>query len=89
MPKLPEASTGWQIGIRPENIQIASKGLSADVGAVDYMGAETVLRLSLGDQNLMARINGRATVQPGETVNITWKAKDVHLFDDNGIRRTG
>ena len=82
-------SSGWQIGVRPENIQIASKGLAAEVGAVDYMGAETVLRLKLGSQNLMARLNGRASAEPGETVNIAWKAKDVHLFDENGIRRTG
>ena len=89
MPKGVGKSSGWQIGVRPENIQIASKGLAAEVGAVDYMGAETVLRLKLGSQNLMARLNGRASAEPGETVNIAWKAKDVHLFDENGIRRTG
>ena len=89
MPKVPAKSTGWQIGIRPENIQIASRGLQTEVRAVDYMGAETVLRLKLGSQNLMARVNGRAAAQPGETVNISWKVKDVHLFDEHGIRRTG
>ncbi len=89
MGKVPNASAGWQIGIRPENIQIASKGLSTEVAAVDYMGAETVLRLKLGAQSLMARVNGRAAVGPGETVKIAWKAKDVHLFDEQGIRRTG
>lgn len=86
--KTPKGSDGWQIGIRPENIQIASKGLPTEVAAVDYMGAETVLRLKLGPQNLMARVNGRASATPGETVNIAWKAKDVHLFDEHGIRRT-
>lgn len=85
---LPKQSTGWQIGIRPENIQIATKGLSTQVAAVDYMGAETVLRLKLGSQNLMARLNGRAAAAPGETVKIAWKAKDVHMFDEHGIRRT-
>lgn len=89
IPKLPDKTTGWQIGVRPENIQIASTGLATEVGAVDYMGAETVLRLRLGSQNLMARINGRAAATPGETINIAWKTKDVHLFDATGIRRTG
>ncbi len=89
VPKMPDRSAGWQIGVRPENIQIASKGLTTEVGAVDYMGAETVLRLKLGSQNLMARVNGRASATPGETINIAWKTKDVHLFDEHGIRRTG
>ena len=89
MGKTPKASAGWHIGIRPENIQIASKGLTTQVAAVDYMGAETVLRLKLGAQSLMARVNGRAAVGPGETVKIAWKSKDVHLFDEQGIRRTG
>ena len=86
--KVPKNTVGWQIGVRPENIQITRDGLATKVGAVDYMGAETVLRLSLGSQNLMARVAGRAKVSPGETVKIGWKAKDVHLFDENGIRRT-
>ncbi|MCP5084689.1 MAG: ABC transporter ATP-binding protein [Alphaproteobacteria bacterium] len=89
IPKVAGTSGSWQIGIRPENIHIAAKGLAAEVGAVDYMGAETVLRLKLGSQNLMARVNGRASAAPGETVNISWKAQDVHLFDEHGIRRTG
>lgn len=89
VPKAVAKSSGWQIGVRPENIQVTTKGLSAQVGAVDYMGAETVMRLKLGAQSLMARINGRAAAAPGETVHIAWKAKDVHLFDEHGIRRTG
>jgi len=80
---------GWRLGVRPENIGIARKGLPAEVRAVDYMGAETVLRMRHGAQNLMVRINGRTTAVPGETLNLAWKAKDTHLFDEKGIRRGG
>ncbi len=86
---IPDADPGWQLGIRPENIEIRKKGLKAEVGAVDYMGAETVLRLQVGQQNVMVRLNGRAAAAPGDSVHISWNANDVHLFDERGIRRSG
>ncbi|HEX9791207.1 MAG TPA: ABC transporter ATP-binding protein [Kiloniellales bacterium] len=86
---LPPAKPGWFLGIRPEKVFVADRGLSVQVGAVDYMGAETVLRLRHGTQDLMARINGRATAAPGDTLRIAWHGGDIHLFDDKGIRRGG
>lgn len=84
-----DAADGEQIGVRPENIKIGVKGLKATVGAVDYMGAETVLRLRAGQENVMARVNGRASAEAGDEVRITWDAGDVHVFDEKGIRRNG
>jgi sn-glycerol 3-phosphate transport system ATP-binding protein len=86
---LPPVAPGWMLGVRPENITIAERGLPVKVGAVDYMGAETVLRLRHGTQDLMARIGGRVTAVPGEALCVAWKADDVHLFDEKGIRRGG
>ncbi len=86
---IPSGLPGWQLGGRPEKIKISRKGLPVEISAVDYMGAETVLRLRYGKQNLMARIDGRATVSPGEQLKISWSAKDIHLFDEKGIRRGG
>lgn len=84
-----DIAPGWQLGIRPENIEISSKGQPAKVDAVDYMGAETVLRLKIGTQSLMVRVNGRAAAGPGDTVRIRWNERDLHLFDEHGIRRKG
>ncbi|VAW13354.1 Glycerol-3-phosphate ABC transporter, ATP-binding protein UgpC (TC 3.A.1.1.3) [hydrothermal vent metagenome] len=80
---------GWRLGVRPENISIVKQGLPVEVGAIDYMGAETVLRVRHGPQNLMVRINGRTTAVPGEALCVTWKAEDTHLFDEHGMRRGG
>lgn len=84
---LPEHRPGWSLGIRPENIYLVEKGISARVNAIDYMGAETVLRLQFGSVNLLARINGRVDVAPGDTLNIHWDKKNNHLFDDKGRRK--
>lgn len=86
---IPSGLPDWLLGVRPENICIADHGLSVEVCAVDYMGAETVLRLRHGTQDFMARIGGRATATPGERLRVTWRADDIHLFDEKGIRRGG
>ena len=84
---VPRAKPGWSLGIRPENIRIGDTGLPVSVVAADYMGAETILRLKHGQQILMARIGGRSMTKVGDELRITWQAGDIHLFDENGLRR--
>ena len=84
----PSVEADWKIGIRPEDIEIRKGGLSASVDAVDYMGAESLLRLRHGPQVLMARVNGRSTVKPGDSLHVGWQTKAMHVFDEKGIRRT-
>ena len=79
----------WFLGIRPEKIRIADSGLPVEVSAVDYMGAETVLRLRHENSTLMARIDGRAEASPGDQLHVAWKQEDVHFFDKEGLRFCG
>jgi sn-glycerol 3-phosphate transport system ATP-binding protein len=60
--------------------------LSVEVLAVDYMGAETVVKLKHGAALILARIEGRPNVSQGEHLNIEWNDQDVHLFDQQGDR---
>ena len=79
-------SGGHFMGIRPEKVRLADSGLTVEVSAVDYMGAETVLRLLHHDNTIMARADGRTGAAPGDRLHIDWSRDDVHLFDENGIR---
>ena len=72
------------LGIRPEKIRLGNNGLETQVIAVDYMGAETVLRLGLGDSTILVRIEGRSGARPGEKLTVDWHKDDVHLFDHEG-----
>ena len=74
------------MGIRPEKIRFSQNGLSVEVLAVDYMGAETVVKLKHGAALILARIEGRPNVSQGEHLNIEWNDQDVHLFDQQGDR---
>ena len=77
---------GHFMGIRPEKVHLADSGLAVEVSAVDYMGAETVLRLLHRDNTIMARVDGRAEAVPGDHLHIDWNRDDVLLFDEDGIR---
>ena len=78
---------GWSLGIRPEHIQLGERGLPAKVSAIDFLGAETILRVRHGEQTLFARLNGRADVETDALVMVRWPADAVHFFDSDGIRQ--
>ena len=86
---VPDGEPGWQVGVRPEDVKVTKAGLPVEVAAVDYMGAESLLRLRHGSQELMARVNGRTSVKAGDALQVSWQSEDVHLFDSKGIRRKG
>lgn len=86
---LPANTAGLQLGIRPEKLMLSEQGLPVIVSAVDFLGAETILRLVHGTQQMMIRVSGRPTVTAGDMLHVSWKPDDVHVFDKNGIRRGG
>ena len=79
-------SRGWSIGVRPEDIKINQRGLAVRIEAIDFLGSETILRLAYGEQTLLAKINGRANLTPGDQVKVSWSPQAVHLFNENGKR---
>ncbi len=80
---------GTLLGVRPEDVVLNGTGRPARVLALDYLGAETLLRLSLNGEDIVVRAPGRAVPQPGEDVRIAWPAEAEHLFEDTGKRRGG
>lgn len=77
---------GGFIGVRPEHIQVGNGGLPVQLVAADYLGAETVLRMTHGGQTLFARIDGRHDYRSGDTLAVCWPATAVHHFGADGIR---
>ena len=86
---LPDEIQGWCIGVRPEEIKLSPQGLPAVVEAVDFLGAETIIRLFHGEQTLFARVNGRSKIMPGDQTNLSWSSSVIHLFNEKGIRQDG
>lgn len=81
-----DARGAAMIGIRPEKLRLKDDGLPVTVAAVDYMGAETVLRLTHEGSTILARVEGRVVAEPGDRLHVGWNRQDVHRFDGNGHR---
>jgi len=73
------------IGVRPEDVRVGPDGLPVRISAVDYLGAETVVRMIHGGQTLFAKIDGRQGYEPGKQIHISWPEKAVHRFGSDGI----
>ncbi len=73
------------IGVRPEDVRVGDEGLPVKISAVDYLGAETVVRMIHDGQPVFAKIDGRRDYTPGATVHINWPEKAVHCFGSDGI----
>jgi len=73
------------IGVRPEDVRVGTRGLPVRIAAVDYLGAETVVRMLYNGQPLFARIDGRHAHTSGESLHISWAEAAVQCFGADGI----
>jgi len=76
------------IGIRPENIRLAQRGMAARVRALEYLGADSLVSCQIQnpdggeekEQFLVAAIKGKTTLVPGDSVHLDWDMADLHFF---------
>ena len=76
-------------GIRPEDVQDTLTVAQADAGRTidvkvevsEPMGSETFLYLTTGTTSFIARVNPSARFESGQTIRVTLKIENAHLFD--------
>jgi multiple sugar transport system ATP-binding protein len=68
-------------GVRPDKVRIGGEGAPFEVLVVEPTGAETQIVLQSGDQQLVALVQGRPAVGPGQHVMVSLEAPAVHFFD--------
>ncbi len=86
----PASIAGCRLGVRPEEIVVRAAdgpGLPAEIVSGEYLGADTVLRLRVGDCELLARLQGRSDTTPAATRRVSWRTGAVSLFDGESGRR--
>ena len=75
------------MGIRPEDISIASENDSANstikavIDAVEYLGSETFIYTKIGGARIGLKINSGGFVATGETVTLYFDMTKAHIFD--------
>lgn len=77
------------VGVRPEDIRFDASGIAARVAAIEYLGADSLLDLRLGETAVIARVSGAVPVEVGADAPIVWDATQAHLFDLSSGRRIG
>jgi len=84
---LPEKRNGRDVllGVRPEHLQIAADGMSAEVVVVEPTGADTQIFCKIGGVEVTAVVRERHAFRPGEAVH--FKPQHTFLFDPSSGAR--
>ena len=77
------------VGLRPECIHDEPMYLSslsewvidAYVEVTEMIGAETYLYLTVGENNVIARVPSRSTAKSGDKISVAFEINHAHLFD--------
>jgi len=78
------------VGLRPERLLLAdaaTASLVGTVGAVEFLGADTVLVCTVGEDRFMARVPGHPRLRAGESAGFRFSPDDLHFFDTASGRR--
>ncbi|WP_292895388.1 ABC transporter ATP-binding protein [Nitratireductor sp.] len=71
------------LGVRPDDLVVTGgKGLfSGTVNIVEPLGADTLVYVGVNGHEVIAKASGREPPKAGDTVKLTAKAGEMHLFD--------
>jgi multiple sugar transport system ATP-binding protein len=93
---VPKGSTGGDsvvLGLRPESLELASEGLSAEVQVVEEVGADAyvfcVAEVAGETTKLVARGDARRVPARGERVSLRPRPEEAHLFRPDTGERIG
>ncbi len=72
-------------GVRPEHIEIAETGVSAQVVSCDYHGADTIVQAEIAAQEetpgmIKIRYPGHALFAAGQSISVHWRSEHEHSF---------
>lgn len=71
-----------RVGVRPEDMQLASNGsMPSVVTVVEHMGNENFLYAQIGDIDLTARVESEVQPSEGTEVDFDFEEEDLYLFD--------
>ncbi len=86
------SSGSYELGIRPEALRIVAKSGDAkgQVKVVERLGDRTLVYTRMGDGTLLtAQDGGNSTVQPNDTVQLSFDMAQSHFFDASGRAHHG
>ncbi len=84
----PADCAGLTLGVRPEHIALdGERGVPAEVAAIEYLGADSLITCRLGAATLAVRVGGSVGLAPRDTTRLSWAPGAQHVFERDGVRR--
>lgn len=87
LPVAPVSKDRITIGFRPEHLHLADTGWPAVISVVEPTGSETQITARMGEHIVRVLVRGRTEVKPGETICLTVRLNDLHVFDTRTGKR--
>ncbi|MEO8202503.1 MAG: ABC transporter ATP-binding protein [Betaproteobacteria bacterium] len=78
---------GLLLGIRPEHVRLDSRGMPAQIVAVEYLGADSIVTCRIGTELLTVRLPGLVDLARDSHARLAWDPGAVHLFDSTSELR--
>src|SRR5207253_8736899 len=79
------------VGLRPESLELAGDGITADVEVVEEIGADAYVfaaaQLAGERPKLVARVDAKRAPERGTRVSLRPRPGEAHLFDPASGRR--
>ena len=84
----PAGCAGLTLGLRPEHVVLGfNRGARAEVAAIEYLGADSLVTCRLGSVSIAARVAGSTGLTRGDSTSLSWAPGAQHLFEADGTRR--
>jgi len=94
LPDIPGVDIGGRdrvvLGIRPEHLTVGPSPegaplddwtFEADVALAELLGADALLNLRIGEEELLARVSGTEHARQGDRVRVSFDPERLHVFD--------
>jgi ABC-type sugar transport system ATPase subunit len=75
------------VGIRPSAFRLATEGIPARVEIIENLGDMAIIDLMMAGHAVRARISDGPVPREGESIFLTARAEDIHLFDTTTHQR--
>jgi multiple sugar transport system ATP-binding protein/inositol-phosphate transport system ATP-binding protein len=75
------------VGIRPGAVRLAPDGIPATVELIEDLGDSVILDLDCSGTPMRARISDGDIPREGQSISVTARPNDIHLFDATTRRR--
>jgi len=78
---------GRLLGVRPEAATIDPAGAPATVSAIEYLGADSIVACTIGEEPFTVRVPGKLELGAGARLGLAWPRTAQHFFAAGDGRR--